>query len=104
MVYGVRRFREEQLNHRYSDIRVGRWWETVIAVVVPLEALALLAWWMYQVRGDDLAAWLSPLREANVGTVLFQWAVVLLGLILANRWLRRHTRRPASAAVSEGDG
>jgi len=91
IVYGARRFREQQLNHEHSDIRVGRWWEIVITVLVPLEALVLLAWWVYQVRGEDLAGWLDPLREANVGTLFFQWAVVLACLLLANRWLARHT-------------
>ena len=31
--YGVRKFREEQLNHPDSDIRIGRWWDVVIGVL-----------------------------------------------------------------------
>ena len=89
LTYGIRRFREEQLNHEGSDIRVGRWWEIVVGVVVPLEAVVLLVWWLYQVRGQDLVSSFHPISEANVGTVLIQWAIVLLVLILANRWLAR---------------
>lgn len=98
VTHGVRRFREEQLNHEHSDIRIGRWWDIVIGVVVPLEALVLLGWWFYQVRGRDLAGWLNPLREANVGTMVAQWGVVLAVLLLANRWLATHTHgaRPPS--------
>ena len=99
--FGVRRFREAQLNHEYSDIRVGRWWDLVLGVVVPLEALVLLAWWFYQVRGADLAGWLDPLREANVGTMVLQWGVVLAVLLLLNRWLARRTG--ANIAVREGE-
>jgi NSS family neurotransmitter:Na+ symporter len=91
LVYGARRFREQQLNHEHSDIKVGWGWELVITILVPLEALVLLGWWVYQVRGEDLAGWLDPLREANVGTLFFQWGVVLVVLLLANRWLARHT-------------
>jgi NSS family neurotransmitter:Na+ symporter len=91
IVHGVRRFRREQINHEHSDIRVGRWWEFVIGVVVPLEALVLLGWWFYQVRGADLRGWLDPFRTANVGTMVFQWGIVLAVLVLANRWLARHT-------------
>ena len=91
IVHGVRRFREEQLNHEHSDIRIGRWWDIVIGFLVPLEALVLLGWWFYQVRGRDLAGWLDPLREANVGTMVMQWGVVLGLLLLANRWLAQHT-------------
>ncbi len=94
IVNGVTKFRQEQLNHEHSDIRVGKWWDIVIGVVVPLEALLLLGWWIYQVRGDSLRAWLDPISEANVGTMLFQWLIVLIVLIAANRFL---TRNSASA-------
>jgi NSS family neurotransmitter:Na+ symporter len=89
---GVRRFREEQLNHLDSDIRVGRWWDVVIAVIVPLEALVLLVWWLYQARGWDPGGWLDPWRVENVGTILLQWGIVLAVLLLANGWMARNTR------------
>ncbi len=95
ITFGVRRFRAAQLNHEHSDIKVGRWWDLVIGVVVPLEALVLLGWWFYQVRGEDLAGWLDPLREANVGTMVTQWGVLLLVLLALNRWLARRTAATA---------
>jgi NSS family neurotransmitter:Na+ symporter len=88
---GIRRFREEQLNHADSDIRVGRWWDIVIGVIVPLEALILLVWWLYQARGWDPRGWLNPLGVENVGTIALQWGVVFVILLAANRWLGRHT-------------
>jgi NSS family neurotransmitter:Na+ symporter len=96
IVHGVRRFRAEQLNHADSDIRIGRWWDIVLAVVVPLEALVLLGWWLYQARQWDPEGWLKPFEESNVGTILLQWGVVLAGLVLANRWLVRRTRAAAA--------
>ncbi len=95
-VYGIRRFRDEQLNHEDSDIHVGRWWDTVIGVIVPLEALVLLVWWLYQSWGWDPDGWLDPLGVENVGTVLLQWGLVLGVLIVANRWLLpRRGRSPS---------
>ncbi len=94
IVNGVTKFRQEQLNHEHSDIRVGKWWDIVIGVVVPLEALLLLGWWIYQVRGDSLRAWLDPISEANVGTMLFQWLIVLIVLIAANRFMTRNSASP----------
>ncbi|HEY0972744.1 MAG TPA: sodium-dependent transporter [Gemmatimonadales bacterium] len=84
IAYGVRRFREEQINHEDSDIRVGRWFDFVLGVLVPIQAVALIGWWMYQVRGPG---WLNPFGIENLGTILFQWGVVLVVLVLANRWL-----------------
>lgn len=89
--HGVRRFREEQLNHGDSDIQVGRWWDLVIGVLVPLQALVLLVWWLYQARGWDPTGWLAPFAVENVGTILLQWGVVLAALLLANRWIARRT-------------
>ncbi|GBD31275.1 hypothetical protein HRbin33_00223 [bacterium HR33] len=85
--WGVKRFREEQINHADSDIRVGRWWDLVVGVIVPLEALILLVWWLVQARNWDPAGWLDPLAVENVGTILVQWGVALAGLILINRKL-----------------
>ena len=84
--YGVRRFREEQLNHEDSDIRIGRWWDVVIGVLVPLQAVVLIGWWLWQVWGPGA---LDPFGVENVGTVLFQWGAILIVLLIANRYLAR---------------
>lgn len=95
-IYGVRRFREEQLNHKHSDIRVGRWWDVAISVLVPLQAVVLVGWWLYQTRGPG---WLNPLGLENAGTIFLQWGVVLVALLLCNRWLAR--TRPATDVADE---
>jgi hypothetical protein len=35
--------------------------------------------------------WLNPFGVSNVGTVLAQFAVVLVGLLLLNRWMAART-------------
>lgn len=97
ITYGVRRFRETQINHEHSDIRVGRWWDLVLGVLVPLQAVVLVGWWIYQVRGPG---WLNPFGVENFGTILMQWGVVLVALILANRWL---IPSGAEAAAADAD-
>lgn len=98
IVHGVRRFREEQINHEHSNIRVGRWWDIVIGVLVPMQAVVLMVWWLYQAREWD-PDWLNPLKESNVGTVLLQWAAALGLLILFNRVIARRTQRAADAST-----
>ena len=94
--YGVRRFRLEQLNHEDSKWHVGRWWDFVIMVMIPVQAVVLLVWWLYQARGWD-PQWLAPFAEANVGTVLFQWAVVLAALLLFNKVIVKKVRAADAA-------
>ena len=91
ITHGVRRFRAEQLNHEDSDIRIGRWWDVLITVLVPVQAVVLMVWWLWQARASNPEGWLDPIATFNVGTVLVQFAVVFAVLLLANRWLARRS-------------
>lgn len=81
--YGVTEWRERFVNAGGSDIRIGRWWDWAMRFVV-VEAVVLIAWWLWQVRGHGLGAMLDPLRTYSVGTVLVQWALVLGVLVALN--------------------
>jgi neurotransmitter:Na+ symporter, NSS family len=85
--YGLERLRREVVNGPGVDLPVGRWWVWVVGVLVPLEALVLLAWWLGQAAQGDLAEVLAPWSTFNVGTVLVQWGIALAVLLAANRWL-----------------
>jgi NSS family neurotransmitter:Na+ symporter len=104
ITHGIRRFRQEQLNHEGSNIRIGAWWDVVIGVVVPLEALVLLVWWLVQAWSWDPEGWLRPFAQENVGTVLAQFAIVLVLLIAANRWMVRRTLGSESGNADQEAG
>ncbi len=86
--FGLEKLRREVINGEGADLEVGRWWTFLIAVVVPIEAVVLMVWWLWQARTWD-PDWLNPLGVANVGTVLAQFALALTVLLLLNRWLAR---------------
>jgi NSS family neurotransmitter:Na+ symporter len=89
--FGVERLRQEVVVDG-ADLAVGRWWSFVISVVVPLEAVILMIWWLGQtwVSADGvLARWLTPWSTFNTGTVLVQWGIALVALLALNRWLSR---------------
>ncbi|MBW3660312.1 MAG: sodium-dependent transporter [Gemmatimonadetes bacterium] len=95
--YGVDRFRTRFVNSEGSDFAIGRWWNLAIVLVV-VEALVLLAWWLSQTIGaEGLVAALDPFREWSLGTFLLQWGVALALLLLFNRRLSRRTP-PVEAA------
>lgn len=89
IVNGVSKLRQEHLNHEDSNIHIGRWWEVVIRFLIPVQAIFLLAWFLYDSLGEDASGWWHPFAVYNVGTVLFQFAIVLTALILLNRWIIR---------------
>jgi NSS family neurotransmitter:Na+ symporter len=85
--YGVERLRREVVNGPGVDLPVGRWWVWAVGVLVPVEALVLLAGWLGQAAQGDLAEVFAPWSTFNVGTVLVQWGIAIAVLLLANRWL-----------------
>ena len=85
-----RAFREEHLNHAHSKWHVGRWWDFVIGVLVPVQAVVLFVWMLVQAMGWE-EDWLDPFGTTNVGTVLFQVGIVFLALILGNRWIAQRS-------------
>ncbi len=84
--FGVTRFREQLVNQPGADLRIGRWWDWAIRLCC-VEAIVLIVWWFAQVRGEGWRTALNPLATFSIGTVLVQWAVVLVAFFLANRWL-----------------
>lgn len=88
--FGLERLRSEVVNGDGCDLRIGRWWVILIGVLVPLEAVVLMVWWLWEARGWD-SEWLHPLHAENVGTVLTQWAVALVVLFVLNGWLARRS-------------
>jgi NSS family neurotransmitter:Na+ symporter len=90
--YGVRKFRETLVNTVYSDIRIGRWWEWVIRLVV-VEAVVLVVWWFWQVRTEPL---FGPF---GIGGVMLQWGIALLFFLALNGWMVRRTRPEVERAA-----
>lgn len=86
--YGPSRFRADFVNLPGCDLKVGRWYDLVVTVAIPLLFAAMLAWWLYQsVSQYDPRGWWHPFHRFSVGTCLFQWAAVIAMLMLAGRAL-----------------
>lgn len=86
--YGVKKWRETFINTPDSDVRVGSWWDWTIRLVV-VQAVVLLGWWLYGAQGDSAAETWTLFSSYNVGSVVIQFAIVLVVFIAANRWLAR---------------
>lgn len=82
--YGVDKFRTEIINGAGSDVKIGKWFNFVIAVLIPLQVVVLIAWWLISSVSWD-PQWWNPFHAINTGTVLFQWAIVLGVFIFLNK-------------------
>jgi NSS family neurotransmitter:Na+ symporter len=87
--FGVDRFRRQLVNSEGSDIAIGRWWNGAVWLVV-VEALVLLAWWLSQTLSrEGWAESLDPFVPWSLGTILLQFAIVLVLCVAFTRRLAR---------------
>jgi NSS family neurotransmitter:Na+ symporter len=82
--FGVDKFRTEVINGFGSDIKIGKWYNVLIGIVVPVQAVLLIIWWLVSSITWD-AEWWNPFHLENAGTVLFQWGVAIIILLILNK-------------------
>jgi NSS family neurotransmitter:Na+ symporter len=97
--FGVDRFSAEINDSEGRDWRVGIIWKTIIRWLVPVQAIALLVWWIGLAATvyapDD---WYNPLNPYSVMTCVVQWGAVLAVLIVLNRRLQRPWNLPGQSS------
>jgi len=82
--YGVDKFRTEVINGYGSDVKIGKWYNFVIGILVPIQVIILISWWLISSIGWD-AEWWNPFHAENFGTVIFQWTIILALFIILNK-------------------
>lgn len=90
--YGVRRFRKEAILGGPGDVDPGWAWDRLVGVLVPIQAVVLLGWWLYQsvaVYAPD--TWFNPLEPYSIMTCLVQWGLALTVFIALNRQMAQRT-------------
>ncbi len=92
----VRRYGTDRLRADIAtpdDWRLPRVWDLLVRWLVPVQAVVLLAWWMWQATTTGFVGegghWYDPLNPYSLMTCLVQWGVVLIALVLLNGWMTR---------------
>ena len=98
--YGTGYLRREEINATPGDWGVGKGWDFLIRYMIPLQAIILLVWWLYlsatQYAPDT---WYDPFDPYSVMTCIAQWGIVMVGLMLMNKWV---VSRLKKGALTEG--
>jgi len=82
--FGVERIRTKYINTEWSDFYVGKWFNMCIKVA-PVITVVVIIWWVKQALTWD-GAW-DIFGVYSVGTILFQFAILLGLAFLTNNWL-----------------
>jgi NSS family neurotransmitter:Na+ symporter len=82
--------------NRGSDLQIGKWWEYLIKWVAPLSIICVLGWWFFRTCLWYPKTWWNPTEIYGVGTILLQWSILLLILIVLKRKIEK------KLAIKEG--
>ena len=88
--YGVDKFRTEIINGFGSDVKIGKWYNFVIGILIPIQVIVLILWWLISSVSWD-AEWWNPFHAENAGTVLFQWSIALIIFVFLNKIMIKYT-------------
>jgi NSS family neurotransmitter:Na+ symporter len=84
--YGINKFRTEVINGLGSDIKIGKWYNYIIGILIPIQVVVLVSWWLISSVSWD-PEWWNPFHAENAGTAIFQWAIVLTIFIAFNKYI-----------------
>lgn len=82
--FGVNKFREKILNDETNEFRFGKWFNFIIKFLIPLQAITLLIWWISASFSWE-KEWYNPFKPESAGTAIFQWAIVIIILLILNK-------------------
>lgn len=88
--YRIDKFRTEIVNGLGSDIKIGKWYNYVIGLLIPIQVVILVSWWLISSVSWD-PEWWNPFHVENAGTAIFQWTIVLTILIALNKYISNKT-------------
>ncbi len=101
--HGAARFRRAHLAPGPGGWQVGRWFDVLIYLVIPVEFVAMMGWWFYSVSArKSLAFNLDPFQVFSVSTCLLQWGLVLGAAALFGGWIYRRSSSPPAGRGAEG--
>ena len=90
--YGINKFRTEIINGFGSDIKIGKWYNFIIGILIPLQVVVLILWWLISSVSWD-PEWWNPFHRENAGTAILQWIIVIGFFIGINKYLVNKTLR-----------
>jgi NSS family neurotransmitter:Na+ symporter len=98
MKYGVEKVRNEEINHPWSDMYIGKWWSVCIRLF-PVMFAIVFGWWVWQSIGWYPDSWWNPLETYSPGTMVVQWVIAVIIFLGLNNWLADWIRKGSGGTV-----
>jgi NSS family neurotransmitter:Na+ symporter len=86
---GPRKFRKEIITSPGQKIKMGKAFDYLVMIFLPIQLVAMLVWWFWDAYKSDPENWLNIFAKGSVGTVLFQWGVAIVVFIIFNKLITK---------------
>lgn len=90
MRYGLERARSEL--DADSDFRVRGWWKVLVGLF-PAMFVVVFGWFIYLSVSDPEQTWYNPFKTFSVGTMVIQWGILVIVLLVLNNVITRKIGR-----------
>ena len=95
--YGVKKVLDEEINTEYADFKFPKWYYCTSMYLMPVFVVLLVGWWGIQSIGWYPETWWSPFEKENLGTIIFQFAILLaISFGLNNTLAKKIAKGPMS--------
>lgn len=98
--FGVEKARKQFINTPWADFKVNKWWNRSISLF-PVFFILITGWWLKQAIEWYPDSWMNPFEVFSVGTILFQWVILLAIVLLTGKWASKKIMKKSDQASSE---
>jgi NSS family neurotransmitter:Na+ symporter len=95
---GLDNFRE--IINQNSYIRVGKWFNGCV-LAIPFIFVIVFGWWVVQSATWYPKTWWNPFEKMSPATMVLQWVLLLVFVILANNWFSKKIKAPYYENLTE---
>lgn len=84
-----------------SDFSVRGWWKVLVALF-PAMFVAVFGWFIFLSITDPTQTWWNPFQTFSVGTMVIQWAIVAVVLLILNNVIARKVAPGPLTSIEQG--
>ncbi len=74
-----------------SWIHVGKWFNWCV-IAIPVIFIIIFGWWVFQAVTWYPDSWWNPWKKLSPGTMVLQWSLLIIAVILLNKWFSEKIR------------
>jgi len=77
--------------NKNSWVYIGKWFNCCV-IAIPFIFVIVFGWWVFQAVTWYPTSWWNPWKRLSPGTMVLQWSLLMITVIVLNRWFAGKVR------------